>query len=274
VREIVIAMPAKLRTTAFAAAAASAASVLALCVAAPASAQDLSFTAGVTVVSDYLFRGISQTNAGPALQGSFEAALDTGFAGTSVYAGLFASNVKFVVEGQNGTYANREFDYTGGVRGKIGDVTWDLGFVYYDYDREANPFGSFNYDFYEVQAKLGYDFGFAAVTGQLNHTPSFQTDGKKATYAAIAATVPLPFEVTAFGRVGKQWVEVNAAYGTPDYIEYQVGVQREILFGVIGAVSFNDTNISEGDLQALGSFIPHNSVDPSVVFSLSRTFTF
>lgn len=253
---------------------AAAAAVLALSAAAPASAQDLSFTAGVTGVSDYLFRGISQTNGAPAIQGNIEAALDTGIAGTSVYAGLFASNVKFVVEGQTGTYATREFDYTGGIRGKIGDLTWDLGFVYYDYNRKSHPFGSFNYDFYEWQAKLGYDFGAFALAGQLNYTPSFQTDGKDATYAALSATVPLPLEFTAFGRVGKQWVEQNAAYGTPDYIEYQIGVQRELVFGIVGAISFNDTNISKGDLQGLGSFIPYNNVDPSIVFSLARTFTF
>lgn len=254
--------------------AAVAAALAPVAAAAPASAQDLSFTAGVTAVSDYLFRGISQTNGGPALQGNVEAALDTGIAGTSLYAGFAASNVKFVVEGQSGTYATREFDYTGGIRGKIGDLTWDLGFIYYDYNRKSQRFGTFNYDFYEYQAKLGYDFGFLALSGQLNHTPSFQTDGKTATYAAVGATVPLPFDVTAFGRVGKQWVEKEANYGTPDYVEYQIGVQRELFFGVVGAVSYNDTNISKRDLQRLGSFLPYNNVDESVVFSLSRTFTF
>lgn len=263
-------MPVKSRLLRTAAVAAALSSIAA----APASAQDLSFTAGVGVVSDYLFRGISQTNAGPAVQANVEAALATGIADTSVYAGLFASNVKFVVEGQSGTYATREFDYTGGVRGKIGDLTWDLGFVYYDYDRKSHRFGSFNYDFYEYQAKLGYDLGVVALTGQINHTPSFQTDGKTATYAALGATVPLPLEVTAFGRIGKQWVDRNANYGTPDYVEWQIGVQRELFLGVVGAVSYNDTDITKGELQRLGSFIPHNSVDRSVVFALTRTFTF
>lgn len=254
--------------------AAVAAALAAVAATAPASAQDLSFTAGVGVVSDYLFRGISQTNAGPAIQGNVEAALATGIADTSVYLGLFASNVKFVVEGQSGTYATREFDYTGGVRGKIGDLSWDLGFVYYDYNRKGHRFGSFNYDFYEYQAKLAYDFGVLALSGQLNHTPKFQTDGKTATYAALGATVPLPLEVTAFGRIGKQWVDRNANYGTPDYVEWQIGVQRELFLGVVGAVSYNDTNISKRELQRLGSFIPYNSVDESVVFALTRTFTF
>ena len=49
-----------------------------------------SFSANVTAVSDYVFRGITQTDSHPAIQGGFDYAHASG-----LYAGLWASNVDF-----------------------------------------------------------------------------------------------------------------------------------------------------------------------------------
>ena len=76
--------------------------------AAPAFAQDAAeeesgpFSFNIGVVSDYAFRGVSQTNEGPAFQGGVDFSHDSGF-----YAGVWASNVDFV----DGDGANAEFDF-------------------------------------------------------------------------------------------------------------------------------------------------------------------
>ena len=76
-------------------------------------------------VSDYIFRGQTQTWGKPALQFSAEAAHTSG-----VYAGFFASNVSdHWLPG-----AAVEMDFYGGYRGKIADtVGYDAGLIYYTY---------------------------------------------------------------------------------------------------------------------------------------------
>ena len=60
------------------------------------------FSAGVLLTNDYVFRGISQTDDVPAIQGNIDWSHDSG-----IHLGMWASNVKF-------TDASIEIDYTGG----------------------------------------------------------------------------------------------------------------------------------------------------------------
>ena len=80
--------------------------------AAGAGAAESTYTANVMLASDYVFRGISQTNERGAIQGGFDAALSNG-----IYAGVWASNVNFGT-GADGT--STEVDYYGGYSGTLG----------------------------------------------------------------------------------------------------------------------------------------------------------
>lgn len=55
-----------------------------------ASMVQAEFSATTTLASDYVFRGISNTDGDPAIQGSMDYEHESGF-----YAGVWASNVKF-----------------------------------------------------------------------------------------------------------------------------------------------------------------------------------
>ena len=81
-----------------------------------------SFTGNVGLVSDYAFRGVSQTDENPAIQGGFDYAHASGF-----YLGTWASNVteKFL----NG--ANLEMDFYGGYAGSAGDLGFNTGLLQY-----------------------------------------------------------------------------------------------------------------------------------------------
>lgn len=83
------------------------------------------FPVNVGVVSDYIFRGQSQTWGKPALQVSAEADHASG-----AYVGVAASNVSdHWLPG-----ATVELDIYGGYRGKIADtVGYDVGLIYYTY---------------------------------------------------------------------------------------------------------------------------------------------
>jgi uncharacterized protein (TIGR02001 family) len=92
--------------------------------AASAPASPWSVTGNVGLFSDYRFRGVSQTNLKPALQGGFDVAHSSG-----LYAGNWNSNVDSAL--YNG--ANLEMDFYGGYKATFGDFGLDLGALYYYY---------------------------------------------------------------------------------------------------------------------------------------------
>lgn len=89
------------------------------------------FTGNVSLVSDYRFRGISQTMRRPAIQGGFDYSHICG-----IYVGTWASNVDGTTHFYNNT--SMEWDFYGGYKGKIfpcsmPDFSYNLGFIYYYY---------------------------------------------------------------------------------------------------------------------------------------------
>lgn len=86
-------------------------------------AEPLSFGGGVTVTSNYIADGLTQTDNGPAIQPYLEIGRD------GLYAGAWASNLK----DEAGNRA--ELDLSLGYRGKTGsNLEYDLGYTQRVYD--------------------------------------------------------------------------------------------------------------------------------------------
>ena len=75
---------------------------------------------GAEVTSDYMSRGTTQTDGGPAIQGYIEADVST------FYAGVWASNVDY-------GFDDTEIDFSIGWRPELGNFSFDFGYVYYYY---------------------------------------------------------------------------------------------------------------------------------------------
>lgn len=84
---------------------------------------DISF--GVTLTSDYLSWGITQTNGGPAIQPEAE------FTYQWLYLGWWGSNVSPISLGSAATWEN---DFSVGIRPEFGPVSFDIGHVWYTYN--------------------------------------------------------------------------------------------------------------------------------------------
>lgn len=196
--------------------------VIALLSATPALASDLggglSINGGATVVSDYRFRGISQTDKRFAIQGTFSVSHTSGFYGT-----VWGSSIDdYVAAG-----ADAELDLILGYKKTFGSTTVDGGVLYYYYPGSggantdfAEPYISVSHAFGPVTAKgtvayapkqkaltigsgkednlyLGGDLSFAipktpvSLTGHLGHSygPSYLTIGKGYTDWALGASV-------------------------------------------------------------------------------------
>jgi uncharacterized protein (TIGR02001 family) len=234
--------------------------------ASPAAAQDKSpipgtFSANVALTSEYLFRGLSQTDDAPALQGGFDYEVNIAKP-VAVYAGLWGSNVDFnEAAGVDG--ATLELDFYGGLKGTIGEtgLSWDAGLIYYTYPGADS---SLNYDFWEIQGKVGYDFGVAAVTASLNYSPENFGRSGDAYYSKLALDVPVPAVkgLSFSGYVAKQDIQKNVVFGTADYVEWNLGVTYNVLGMVDASINYSDTDVSpntDGKREA-------------VLFTLSRSF--
>lgn len=218
-----------------------------------------SFSANIGVVSEYYFRGLSQTDDRPALQGGFDYEVDLDKAtGIGAYFGLWGSNVHFN-DGDQG--ATAEIDLYGGFTGKVGDtgIGWDVGFIYYWYPKvriDPNP----RYNFWEAQAALSYDFGFVEATASYNYSPNFFGDSGAAHYPKFQLDVPVGKHLVLSGYVARQYVEKNALFGFRDYTEWNIKAATKIA-GFDVFVYYTDTNISNVDAAAA-----------MVVFGVGRSF--
>lgn len=167
------------------------------------------FSFNIGIVSDYAFRGVSQTNEGPALQGGVDFAHESGF-----HAGVWASNVDFV----DNDGANYEVDLAVGWAHDINDtLSFDATLVYYAYlDQSA-------YEYLELILDLGVGDYFAFQVGYSNDVFN---SGEAGTYVGMSGSYPLPWwELTMAGGVGHY--DLNDALGD-SYNDFNFGFSKPI----------------------------------------------
>jgi len=159
----------------------------------PASPHTL--TGNVGIYSQYIFRGLTQTNKDPALQGGFDYSHASGF-----YLGTWASNISWLRDGilngnPNPAYKNSgslEWDFYGGIKGNIGssDFTFDLGALYYWYPGDPSP-GFVKADNFEVYGALGWKWISAKLNYALSNKMFGVSDARGTYYVDLSANVPL-----------------------------------------------------------------------------------
>jgi uncharacterized protein (TIGR02001 family) len=215
---------------------------------------EVSFNA--SFVSDYRYRGISQTRLKPALQGGADYVNNpTGF-----YLGTWLSTIKWTKDlGGDGSV---EWDIYGGKRGEIvKDVSYDIGGLYYAYPSNglspsANTF--------ELYGQVG--FGPAYIKYSTSTTNLFGTaNSKNSGYLDIGANVEVDAGLTLNVHVGHQGVKNNGAFA---YTDYKVGLTKD--FGVCTAA----LAIIGADTSAYTSPAPgaKNLGKTALVLNVSKTF--
>jgi uncharacterized protein (TIGR02001 family) len=218
-----------------------------------------SFSANVALTSEYFFRGLSQTDDAPALQGGLDYNVDLGKSGVGAYLGVWGSNVDFN-EGPGIDGATVEIDLYGGLTGEIGNtgLGWDAGVIYYAYPGAQT---SLNYDFVEVMGALSYDFDVASASLSVNYSPDYTAGSGDAIYTKFGVSVPVMKKVDIGAYVGRQVIDNNTAFGQPDYWEWNVSAGVNVA-GFDLSLAYTGTDIS-GNSDPAGDM---------VIFTVSRSF--
>lgn len=217
------------------------------------------FSANVTLTSDYVFRGISQTGGEPAIQGGFDYTHSSGF-----YLGTWASNVGWLEDFQGYESGNMEIDLYGGYRGSIGksDFTFDVGGIYYFYPGDNNgPFP--DADTGEIYGGLGWKW-FTVKYSYYLTDEVFGIPGDDSDYFDVSASYP----------VGETGLTLGAHWGTfswddtdaADYDDwsvsatYDAGKLSDVLSGVTVGLKYTDTNAEESFwTDANGEYLGDNT---------------
>ncbi|MET3115805.1 uncharacterized protein (TIGR02001 family) [Undibacterium sp. GrIS 1.8] len=214
-------------------------------------------------VSDYRYRGISQSRLNPALQGGADYTHNpTGF-----YAGTWLSTIKWTKDA--GGDGNIEWDIYGGKRGEIvKDVSYDVGFLSYVYP--SNGLGSVpgfaNANTTEIYGQVGYGPVYAKYSHSVTNLFGF-VDSKNSGYLDIGANVEVVPEsgYTLNLHAGHQTVKNNSA---SSYTDWKIGVTKEFV-GVTFSLAAIGTNADEKlYFTPAGKFTGKTSV----VFSALKSF--
>ncbi len=209
------------------------------------------FSANVTLTTDYMYRGISQTNEGPAIQGGFDYAHSSG-----IYLGTWASSLEF---GAGDDDTNLEVDFYGGMAGDFSNgVSWDIGGLYYMYpNTDADAAGDF--DFFEAYGSLGYTFNNItfepSISTYMAYSPDFFGETGDSFYVTGEFGLSLPYGVGLSFLYGNQSIDKGT-----DYAHVSVGLSKDISIFTLDA-SYYD-GIDDCNTETC----------EAVVFSISSSF--
>lgn len=196
-------------------------------------------TGSISVYSDYSFRGISQSDKTPALQGSLT------FGGaTGPYIGAWGSNVDF----NDGDEAQLEIDAYAGYKWQLGVTTLDVGGIYYAYPGADSDL---KYDYAEAKIALSAPVSSATVTGSVFVSSDFFAASGPAVYSQLGVSAPVRdtgFSINA--SAGYQTIDDSTAYGVDDYADWLIGGSYEWEQFTF-SVAYVDTDLSNGDCPDL-----------------------
>ena len=192
----------------------------------------LAFNAGA--VSEYRYRGISQSRLQPALQGGVDYTDKSGF-----YVGAWASTIKWIKDA--GGSAPVELDLYGGYKGSAGDVAYDVGFLRYEYsNNKLNPSANTN----EIYGAVTYGLFTAKYSHATSNLFGF-ANSKKSGYLDLSATVDLGDGYSLVPHLGHQSVEGdgNSKYA---YTDYALTLGKDLGNGLAASAALIGTNAKAG----------------------------
>jgi uncharacterized protein (TIGR02001 family) len=243
-------------------------------------------TANVTVVSDYRFRGISQSNFKPAIQGGFDYAHESGF-----YIGNWNSSISWISDAysQSGSSTVKgnvtapiEMNFYGGFKKELiaPGFASDIGVYQYAYPTSGLPgvnpntteiYAAQNFTAGPVTGFLKFSYAVTNTFGNANSTGSYYPD------------LTMNYDTGIWGvglnaHVGYQYIAGTPA-GSPSnsslysYTDWKIGLTKDFGGGLSGAIAYIDTNAKKvNGVYSYASPQAKNLGGATGIVSLTKTF--
>jgi len=147
---------------------------------------EVGVSANVALTSNYIWRGMSQSEDSPAISGGF----DLDYKG--LYLGTWGSNVRY-----EGSDASMELDAYAGYKNEVYGVGYDIGYIYYAYPNDSQAL-----NFSEAYLGLSYDFKVVEIGAKYSLGIKTDDGDPEDAYEAYVS-VPLPMDISIDASVGK-----------------------------------------------------------------------
>jgi uncharacterized protein (TIGR02001 family) len=162
------------------------------------------FSMNLAGTSDYVFRGISQTDNDPAFQGGADMACGL------FYAGVWGSTVDFGENDFNQSIAPYEVDLYAGIKPTWRDLTFDLGVIYYAYPN-AHDAGN-EFDYVELKGGVSGTWNKFTLGGTLFWSPEYTGEVGDTLFAEVSAGYE-------FRAIGPFTPSISALFGHGEFYD-------------------------------------------------------
>ena len=216
------------------------------------------FSGNISVSNNYIWRGLTQTQDQPAISGGLDWAHSSGF-----YIGTWASNVEYASEDA----FSYEHDIYAGYAGEYNGVSYDVGYLYYNYNEQAE------FDFGEIYVGVGYA-GFSATAYIFTHTQAEESAGQgplgrdydfgfgETYYISLDYGFELPqlegweFGLHAGYHDGDFVDAFNFADGTLDYFDWNASIGKGGFSFMVSGTDLDDspTSLNNDSLKFVVSY--------------------
>lgn len=241
-----------------------------------------SLSGNVGIYSQYIFRGLTQTNKDPALQGGFDYSHSSGF-----YAGTWLSNVSWLTDSPAATgytSSSLEWDVYGGYKGAIGkgDFGYDVGILQYVYpgthNTVINP-GTVKADTLEIYGALTWKWLSAKYSHSVNNKTFGVNNSDGTYYFDLSASYPVTDKINLLAHYGIQKFKGSNVGVSNDsvasYDDWKIGATYTLPKDFTVGVYFTGTDMTAAQKGFYTNAVAAGSrfvgKDTATVF-LSKTF--
>ena len=205
--------------------------------AAPAAAPEPDYTLSFNVgaVTDYRYRGISQSRFDPALQGGIDFAHKSGF-----YVGTWASTIQWIKDA--GGHSDVEVDLYGGYKTTFSGVGIDVGALRYYYPDNRLVVNADTTELYVAGSwgpgSLKWSHSVTNIFGFANSSGS--------DYVDLSASFDLPwYGLTLAPHIGHQSIQNNSFFS---YTDWSLTLGKDFGKGLSASLAYVDTNAKTNPL--------------------------
>ncbi|PCJ41133.1 MAG: hypothetical protein COA71_08785 [SAR86 cluster bacterium] len=237
----------------------SAIAIAALAASIPSQAE---VTANAGISNNYIWRGLTQTINEAVVSGGLDYAHESGF-----YAGTWTANVSY----DSDDAYSYEHDVYFGFGGEAGDISYDIGYLYYNYDSNAG------FDFGEVYGSIGFgnlSLGLSLLANaEPDEAPGQDFGFAEATYISADYVIPMESGAEIGLHIGHHEGDFAEAFNgvTDGYLDYNVSVSKDGFSFMVTSTNLGNDDNNDG-ITDYASMAPRDNDNVKFVVSYSLDF--
>ena len=221
-------------------------------------------SASMTATSEYIWRGLKQSQGDPAVQVGIDYNFDNGF-----YVGTWASTIKWTEDGNYMKDSDFETNFFGGYASEFGDtgIGYDVGLLQYYFPGNKKS-GVADVDATEAYIGLNTDLVGTNLAVKYSHVLSDDAwgiaDAKGSQYYEANWTIPVTDTVSVLSHVGRSEFD-GTGNGNLDYTDWSIGAEYAWNENLTLGAAWTDTNADgalwtiDGEKQGDGQAVAYGT---------------